>query len=100
MRDLQKAIIVTKRPGETAGLDELNRLLTSGWRVVTLAPMGGAVPDQFASLVVLERRQEGVAVAAALEEVEEVNEGDGAGTVPDEIDLPEPPSFGPAPGSE
>ncbi|MDX1421255.1 MAG: hypothetical protein R3181_14915 [Rubricoccaceae bacterium] len=79
--DTQQALVVTDAPG---GLDALNDHLRQGWRVVSVAPMGGGgQTDGFAALVVIERA--GPAVEAVLEqlaeEVEEVLEGDGA---PDE----------------
>jgi hypothetical protein len=87
--DTQQALVVTDAPG---GLDALNERLGQGWRVVTVAPMGGGgQTDGFAALAVIERA--GQAAEAVLEqiaeEVEEALDGDGAtgeppAVVPDE----------------
>ena len=77
MKTQQKALVVMTGPGRVQGLDELNIALGRGWRVVEVAPMGGAAvggPEAtaemcFAALVVIERADE--AAAELLEAVEE-----------------------------
>lgn len=92
MKTRQKALIVKTRRGRTQGLEELNRYLGRGWRVVHTTPMGGAgvgaaddIPDLcFAALVVIEQRGSSKAeVAAEVEEeveelMDEIAEGDGS----------------------
>ena len=89
--DTQQALVVTDAPG---GLDALNERLRQGWRVVTVAPMGGGgQTDGFAALVVIERA--GLAAEAVLEQIAEEVEGalDGDGetgeppTVVPDVDL-------------
>lgn len=85
--DAQQALVVRDTPG---GLDALNECLGRGWRVATVAPMGGGgQTDGFAALVVLERA--GQAADAVLEQIaEEVEEalegaaGEASGALPDE----------------
>jgi hypothetical protein len=76
--DAQQALVVTDAP---CGLDALNERLRQGWRVLTMAPMGGGGQTEgFAALVVIERAgqlSESVLEQLA-EEVEETLEGDGA----------------------
>lgn len=66
----QRIVVVTSRPGERRGADELNVLLQRGWRVVTISPMGGGCTSHFASLVVIER--EGPREEVMWQEIEEV----------------------------
>lgn len=94
MQAQQKALIVRAGPDTAQGLEDLNMHLSRGWRVVHLAPMGGAGAGtdartpllHFAALVVIEQeaRRAPTALQAAEAEVEELveelNEGDGAGT--------------------
>lgn len=80
----QKALIVRIRPDSTHGLDELNVQLGRGWRVVEVAPLGGAgvgaregTPELcLAALVVIEREDDEAAdvLAEAHEEPEEIVE--------------------------
>ena len=92
MMDPQKAVIVRASAEGARGLDELNLLLSRGWQVRHLAPMGaagvgapaGEAVFQFASLVILERPQRAEAVLLEAEEeieeaIEDLLEGDGAG---------------------
>lgn len=89
----QHALIVKTGPGpqHTRGLDELNIRLERGWRVVQMAPMGGASVGSagttelcLAALVIIERAEEPSAeVTEKVEEkpeeiVEEIVEGNGA----------------------
>lgn len=89
----QHALIVKTGPGPqyTHGLDELNVRLERGWRVVQMAPMGGASVGSagtaelcLATLVIIERAEEPAAeVMEKVEEkpeevVEEMVEGNGA----------------------
>jgi hypothetical protein len=92
----QHALLVRATPTGTPGLAELNTRLRNGWRVTEVTPMGGTgldvdgeAPAPFlAALVVLERSEAERAAVEALEEtqdepeeiVEEIMEGDGAGT--------------------
>lgn len=83
MKTQQKALIVSIVDDRTRGLDELNIALGRGWRVIYMEPMGGSGSARrearFASLVVIEREDEGLAEAHLVEEaVEEMTEGDGA----------------------
>ena len=61
MPDLKKkALVVTHTPGgDGQSVNELTRLLNSGWRLSSTSAMGGVGgydgPVRFASLVVLER---------------------------------------------
>ena len=83
MPDEQKAFIITTRPDDERALDELNIALGRGWRVVQIAPMGGAGTGQrddgtadlcFAALVICERRSDDeapVTVATAESELSE-----------------------------
>lgn len=109
MKTTQKALIIRTGPDGHDGLEELNIELERGWRVVEVAPMGGAggatSSPVVAALVILEHRDERseepvMAAEAVAEETEkaveeiveesyEVTEGDGAGTRPPL----EPPSF-------
>lgn len=59
MKTNQKALIVTAGDTSHPGLDDLNRALDCGWRVVNMIPMGhsgehNASDPKFAALVVLE----------------------------------------------
>lgn len=71
----QRALLVTTRPGENHGLDELNVALKRGWRVACATAMGGAgigtqngKPDLcFAALVIIERRDDAEHQAYATE---------------------------------
>lgn len=83
MPDEQKVFIITTRPDDERALDELNIALGRGWRIVQIAPMGGAGTGRrddgtadlcFAALVVAERRSDEsdpVAVATAESELSE-----------------------------
>lgn len=100
----QKALLITKTPEYTEGLDALNEALAAGWRVVHLTPMGAAGAGRpataelhFAALVVIEQSDEMEAtMAETVEEAEEevddligeIVEGDGAGAEP-ELSSPE-----------
>lgn len=75
----QKAFVVRIRPDSTHGLDELNVQLGRGWRVVKMAPMGGAAVGSregdepelcLATLVVIERHEEAAADMMAQVETE------------------------------
>lgn len=99
MKSRQKAMIVRAHAARTQGLDELNIALSRGWRVVHVAPMGGAAvgtaqdaPELcHAALVVIERVDD--AAVEGLEEVEEevrevvddLVEGDGSGLDVDDL---------------
>ena len=82
----QKAFVVRIRPDSTHGLDELNVQLGRGWRVVEVAPLGGAgvgsrdeAPELcLAALVVIEREDDSATevIAQAEEEAEEIVEGE------------------------
>jgi hypothetical protein len=82
----QKAFVVRIRPDSTHGLDELNVRLGRGWRVVKVAPLGGAgvgsrddAPELcLAALVVVEREDDTATevIAQAEEDVEEIVEGE------------------------
>ena len=76
--EAQQALVVTDAPG---GLDPLNERLWQGWRVVTVAPMGGGGQTEgFAALVVIERAGQGAeaVLEQIAEEVEDVLEGNGS----------------------
>lgn len=96
----QKALIVRAGPTSSSGLDDLNIELERGWRVAEVAPMGGAggatSDPVVAALVILEHRDEESPepslatetveqvdeepVDEVMEDLDEVVEGDGAGT--------------------
>lgn len=75
----QKAVIVQTTPDKARSLDELNMLLSRGWRVVHATPMGGAGASKtphFAALVILERADRSAAEATVGQEAaEELVEG-------------------------
>lgn len=95
MKTHQKAMVLLTGPEKTRGLSELNIELERGWRVVHVAPMGGAgaianEPDEgaqphWAALVVIERSQDRTSLTVGLEQaeeeveelLEEIAEGDG-----------------------
>jgi hypothetical protein len=77
----QRALLVTTRPDEIHGLDELNVALSRGWRVACATAMGGAgvgtqdgMPDLcFAALVIIERDEEEAAAELQAREEEEAD---------------------------
>jgi hypothetical protein len=79
----QRALIVRTGPDGHDGLDELNIELRRGWRVVEVAPMGGAAVDGgdgesalcVAALVIIEDRSEPDAEPAVAAEVMEQEPG-------------------------
>ena len=77
----QKAIIVRTGPDGHEGLRALNLELERGWRVVEVAPMGGAAgtPDApcHAALVILENTPQDEDPTLAVEALERF-EGNGA----------------------
>lgn len=90
--DNQQALLVTDAPG---GLDALNDHLRQGWRVASVAPMGGGGQTEgFAALVVVERAGQGAeaVLEQIAEEVEDVLEGDGAPVEEAEVMPARPPS--------
>lgn len=94
MSPLQKALLLTTGPEGTRGLTDLNDHLRQGWRVTTVAPMGGGgATEGFAALVVLKRTGRAEVELDELEEeieeqIGEVLEGDGSPSeLPDEDDL-------------
>lgn len=85
--DAQKSLLVTDGPG---GLDDLNAHLRRGWRVVSMAPMGGGGQSEgFAALVVIEPAGQAAeeVLAEIAEDMEDVLEGDGA---PEDLTLDGP----------
>lgn len=70
----QKALIVRTGPDGHDGLEELNIELQRGWRVVSVAPMGGAATSDgapcHAALVVVEHREDETVPTVAVEAVE------------------------------
>jgi hypothetical protein len=96
----QKALIVRAGPTSNSGLNDLNIELERGWRVAEVAPMGGAggatSDPVVAALVILEHHDEAAPepslatetvepveeepVDEVVDELDEVVEGDGAGT--------------------
>ena len=62
MNKAQMVFILEHGYGNKSNLDKLNSLLATGWRVVTMAPMGIAAtgPSQdfyYASTILLEREE-------------------------------------------
>ena len=62
MNKAQMVFILEHGYGNKSNLDKLNSLIATGWRVVTMAPMGiaatGTSPDcYYASTILLEREQ-------------------------------------------
>lgn len=82
MNATQKVIIVTTGANGTQGLTSINKDLREGWRVVQIAPMGGAGASdgaRFAAMVVLEQSEQ--AAARRMEEIEEQAEVDIEGQI-------------------
>lgn len=77
MNATQKVIIVTTGANGTQGLSSINKDLREGWRVVQIAPMGGAGASEgarFAAMVVLEQsEQEATRLIEQMEEQAEVD---------------------------
>ena len=78
----QKVIIVTTGSNGTQGLTTINKDLREGWRVVQIAPMGGAGSSEstrFAAMVVLEQSERDA--TRRMEELEEQAEVDIEGQI-------------------
>lgn len=77
MNATQKVLIVTTGTNGTQGLTSVNKDLREGWRVVQIAPMGGAGSGEgarFAAMVVLEQsEQEAERILERIEEQAEVD---------------------------
>ncbi|WP_276357591.1 hypothetical protein [Cohnella caldifontis] len=52
---MQRAIVVYFLTEKKNNLDELNQLLSEGWRVVSQEPMSGSQSNASMSLVILEK---------------------------------------------
>ena len=78
----QKVVIVTTGTNGTQGLTTINKDLREGWRVVQIAPMGGAGSSEstrFAAMVVLEQSERDA--TRRMEELEEQAEVDIEGQI-------------------
>ena len=82
--DAQKALLATDAPG---GLDDLNSHLQRGWRVASVAPMGGGGQTEgFAALVILDPPPAATVLDEIAEEMEEVLGDGGAEEIEDVLD--------------
>ena len=82
MNAAQKVVIVTTGTNGTQGLTMINKDLREGWRVVQIAPMGGAGSGEstrFAAMVVLEQSEH--EATRRIEELEEQAEVDIEGQI-------------------
>ncbi|WP_177222321.1 hypothetical protein [Paenibacillus sp. UNC496MF] len=52
---MQQAIVVNYTSEKRNNLDELNKLLENGWKVINQRPMGGQCGAAVYSLVILEK---------------------------------------------
>ena len=82
MNAAQKVVIVTTGTSGTQGLTTVNKDLREGWRVVQIAPMGGAGSSEgsrFAAMVVLEQSER--EATRQMEQIEERAEVDIKGQI-------------------
>ena len=97
MKAQQKALLVKTGDDHTEGLSDLNDALANGWRVVQVAPLGGAgASAQAAALVIIEQAgDKGHGVLEQIQEeteeaLDDLLEGDGSRVELEELGIKRP----------